>query len=75
MNREARVWLFNEYRQRVNSLLADGYVIRHECCLWDKNIIRLHHMANGNDIVINADFNRGSLVQKTNHVVTHSVQL
>lgn len=57
------------YEERRNSLLNDGYRLRHETILMDGVMCRLHHMCNGNDIVITA---RGSLLtQKTNNVVTH----
>ena len=58
-----------DYEERRNSLLSDGYRIRHETVLDDGVVCRLHHMSNGNDIVIRA---QGCvLVQKTNQIVTH----
>lgn len=58
-----------DYEERRNSLLNDGYRLRHETILIDGVMCRLHHMSNGNDIVIIA---RGTqLIQKTNHIVTH----
>lgn len=58
-----------DYEERRNSLLADGYRLRHETIFDDGAMCRLHHMSNGNDIMIIA---RGTqLIQKTNHVVTH----
>lgn len=58
-----------DYEERRNSLLLDGYRVRHETTLTDGAMCRLHHMSNGNDIVLIA---RGyTLTQKTNHVVTH----
>ena len=59
-----------DYEERRNSLLMDGYRVRHETVLADGVICRLHHMSNGNDIVIRAIGH--SLVQKTNNIVTHS---
>lgn len=59
-----------DYEERRNSLLMDGYRVRHETILTNGVICRLHHMSNGNDITIRATDN--TLVQKTNHVVTHS---
>lgn len=59
-----------DYEERRNSLLLDGYRVRHETVLADGVICRLHHMSNGNDIVIRAIGH--SLVQKTNNIVTHS---
>lgn len=58
-----------DYEERRNSLLKDGYRLRHETIFDNGALCRLHHMTNGNDIVLSA---RGTLlVQKTNHVVTH----
>lgn len=58
-----------DYEERRNSLLQDGYRLRHESVLMNGVICRLHHMSNGNDIVIKAINN--NLTQLTNHVVTH----
>ncbi len=59
-----------DYEERRNSLLSDGYRLRHETVFNDGAMCRLHHMSNGNDVVIVA---RGfTLTQKTNHVVTHA---
>lgn len=61
--------MLRDYEERRASLLSDGYVLRHETLFADGALCRLHHMANGNDIVLIA---RGlMLLQKTNHVVTH----
>lgn len=58
-----------DYEERRNSLLMDGYRVRHETTFDDGVLCRLHHMSNGNDVVIIA---RGfQLTQKTNHVITH----
>lgn len=59
-----------DYEERRNSLLMDGYRMRHETILPNGVVCRLHHMSNGNDIVIRATGN--TLIQQTNHVVTHS---
>lgn len=59
-----------DYEQRRNALLADGYRVRHETVLTDGVICRLHHMCNGNDIVLSAVHNQ--LQQKTNNVVVHT---
>lgn len=59
-----------DYEQRRNSLLVDGYRLRHETILRNGVICRLHHMSNGNDIVISATDH--TLVQKTNNIVTHT---
>lgn len=58
-----------DYEERKNSLLQDGYRLRHETVFDDGAFCRLHHMSNGNDIILKA---RGfKLTQLTNHVVTH----
>lgn len=59
-----------DYEERRNALLEDGYRLRHETILPDGVICRLHHMANGNDIILSAKANL--LQQKTNNVVVHS---
>lgn len=59
-----------DYEERRNSLLQDGYRLRHETVLMNGVICRLHHMSNGNDIIIKAIGNQ--LTQLTNHVVTHT---
>ena len=58
-----------DYEERRNSLLADGYRLRHETIFSDCAMCRLHHMSNGNDIILYA--RSKILQQKTNHVVTH----
>lgn len=58
-----------DYEERRNALLADGYRLRHETILSDGVICRLHHMANGNDIILSAKANQ--LQQKTNNIVVH----
>lgn len=62
--------MLSDYKERLASLLADGYRVRHESKLHDGFLCRLHHMANGNDIVLSA--HDGVLLQKTNHIVVHS---
>lgn len=59
-----------DYEERRNSLLRDGYRMRHETMLNDGVICRLHHMSNGNDIVIVARDHH--LEQRTNHITNHS---
>lgn len=59
-----------DYEERRNALLADGYRLRHETILPDGVICRLHHMANGNDIILSAKANQ--LQQKTNNIVVHT---
>lgn len=60
--------MFQDYHERVNALMVDGYKKRHETITNTFACCRLHHMSNGNDIVITMSGSR--LVQKTNHVVT-----
>lgn len=68
-NRKVNAHMIFDYEERKQSLLSDGYRLRHETTLCDGVICRLHHMCNGNDILLVA---RGSrLYQKTNHVITH----
>ena len=64
------VRMIADYEERRNSLLADGYRLRHETTLMDGVMCRLHHMSNGNDIVIRAIGH--TLTQLTNKVVTHT---
>lgn len=59
-----------DYEERRNALLADGYRLRHETIMPDGVLCRLHHMANGNDIILSARANQ--LQQKTNNIVVHS---
>ena len=59
-----------DYEERRKSLLADGYIQRHETILVNGVVCRLHHMSNGNDIILSAVSNK--LIQKTNHIVTYA---
>lgn len=59
------------YEERIQSLLDDGYKIRHRTNFRTFEVCRLHHMSNGNDIVIFADLVEYEIIQKTNQVVTH----
>lgn len=58
-----------DYEERRNALLADGYRLRHETVMDCGVICRLHHMSNGNDIILSAYDNK--LIQKTNNVIVH----
>lgn len=60
--------IVRDYEERRNSLLSDGYRLRHETVHPDGVVCRLHHMSNGNDIVLSASHHQ--LTQKTNHVLT-----
>ena len=62
--------MIRDYEERRNALLIDGYRVRHETVLADGVVCRLHHMSNGNDIVIIAKGHH--LQQKTNHITVHS---
>ena len=59
------------YEERIMSLLDDGYKVRHRTNFRTFDVCRMHHMANGNDIVLFADFVEYEIIQKTNQVVTH----
>lgn len=59
------------YEERIQSLLADGYKIRHRTNFRTFDLCLLHHMSNGNDIVLYADLEEYEIIQKTNQVVTH----
>lgn len=59
------------YEERIKSLLDDGYKVRHRTNFRTFEVCRMHHMANGNDIVIFADLVEYEIIQKTNQVVTH----
>ena len=60
--------LEHEFHERVSGLIKDRYALRfcnRTPTLW---LARLHHMANGNDIVIKAYPQRNEVVQLTNKV-------
>lgn len=59
------------YEERIQSLLEDGYKVRHRTNFRTFEVCRMHHMSNGNDIVLFADFVEYEIIQKTNQVVTH----
>lgn len=63
------VRMIADYEERKNALLADGYCLRHETIFSDGAMCRLHHMSNGNDIILYA--RKRLLQQKTNKIVTH----
>lgn len=60
-----------DYNERYASLLKDGYVLRHYTRLPTSWIARLHHMANGNDILLSADFRANVIWQRTNRILVH----
>lgn len=59
------------YEERIKSLLDDGYKVRHRTNFRTFDVCRMHHMANGNDIFLFADFVEYKIIQKTNQLVTH----
>ena len=63
--------LSNAFEERVRSLRQDNYCVRVETRLSHIWIARLHHMANGNDIVIKAYPHELKMEQFTNRVLTH----
>ena len=67
--------LSNAFEERVRSLLDDHYCLRVKTRLSDIWIARLHHMANGNDIVIKAFPQEQRIIQFTNRIITHDEQL
>ncbi len=62
--------IVHDYLERLRSHVQDGYVIRHESRLDNFYMVRLKHMCNGNEIILKADFERLSLTQKTNNLLT-----
>lgn len=63
--------LMAAFEERIQSLLEDGYKVRHRTNFKTFEVCRLHHMSNGNDIVMFADFVQYELLQKSNQIVTH----
>lgn len=59
------------FDERVSSLLADNYCKRLDTRLPHFWIVRLKHMANGNEIVLRGYPNDGCIIQSTNNIVTH----
>lgn len=59
------------YEERIKSLLDDGYKVRHRTNFRTFEVCRMHHMSNGNDIVLFADLEEYEIIQKTNQIVTH----
>ena len=71
MPMEAKCKFTKVFDERVSSLLAD-----HDCKRLDTRlphfwIVRLKHMANGNEIVIRGYPQDSMIIQTTNNVVTH----
>lgn len=63
--------LSNVFEERVRSLLDDQYCLRVKSRLSNVWFARLHHMANGNDIVIKAYPLDHKIQQFTNKILTH----
>lgn len=63
--------LFKIFEERVCSLKDDHYCLRVLTRLSNIWIAKLHHMSNGNDIVIKAYPNENRIVQYTNKIKTH----
>ena len=68
---EARCRFTKVFDERVSSLLADHYCKRLDTRLPHFWIVRLKHMANGNEIVIRGYPQDSMIIQTTNNVVTH----
>lgn len=71
MPMEAKSKFTKVFDERVSSLLADHYCKRLDTRLPHFWIVRLKHMANGNEIVIRGYPQDSMIVQTTNNVVTH----
>ena len=63
------------YEERVQSLLDDHYCKRVDTRLPHLWLTRLHHMSNGNDIVIKGYPADGIITQYTNKVFNHIEQV
>ena len=63
--------LFKIFEERVRSLTDDQYCLRVLSRLSNIWFARLHHMSNGNDIVIKAFPKENRIVQYTNKIKTH----
>ena len=75
MEQAQKLRLSNAFEERVKSLLDDHYCLRVKTQLSNIWIARLHHMANGNDIVIKAYPLEQRIIQFTNRIITHDEQL
>lgn len=63
--------LYNDFHERVQSLVEDGYLIRHIYSGNDYFFTSLKHRTNGNRITISARLRDKLICQKTNGIVTH----
>lgn len=63
--------LSKEFEERVKSFLQDGYCKRVEVHTSTLLFARLHHMSNGNDVIVSGDLERLTLLQKTNGIIKY----
>ena len=59
------------FNERANSLMADHYCKRVDTRLPHLWLVRLHHMSNGNDVVLRGYPLDHMIIQTTNLIVTH----
>lgn len=63
------------FQERVDSLLKDGYCKRVDTRLPHLWLVRMKHMANGNEILLKGYPSEGLITQQTNHITTHSERI
>lgn len=63
--------LSKAFKERIRSLLDDRYCLRFQIKFSNLWCARLHHMSNGNDIIIKAYPKENRIVQYTNKIKTH----
>lgn len=71
MEQAQKLRLFKVFEERVRSLTDDQYCLSVLSRLSNIWFARLHHMSNGNDIVIKAFPKENRIVQYTNKIKTH----
>lgn len=71
-SKDVRFRISSDFTERISSLVADGFAVRHQTNCHEFLMVRLHHMSNGNDIILKADFRNSTLKQWTNQILTHS---
>ena len=59
------------FDERIRALQQDCYCKRFDTRLPQLWMVRLHHMSNGNDIVLRGYPLDGIIIQTTNQIVTH----
>lgn len=62
----------HDYEERIRALVADGYCLRYDYRSPTLAMARLKHMANGNHVILKADYNCRKLTQHTNNVLRYS---